>query len=77
MSPPPSGTVLIKKTDEWPKWIRRFEGFRLASAFGEKGESHASKCIDLCNGEEADDIMTSFQLTDEEEKGLRCGKNQV
>ena len=33
---------------------------------GRKGESHASKCIDLCNRDEAHDIMTSFGLTDEE-----------
>jgi len=42
----------LKTPDEWPKFIRIFEWFRLA--------------LICAMGDKADDIMTGFALTDEE-----------
>jgi len=43
---------------------------------GWKGERHASKCIDLRNGDEVGDIMTRFGLTDEEKREYDVDKNK-
>ena len=54
--------------DEWPKWIRRFERFRQASGLNEKPEEGQVNTLIYSMGDEADDILTSLGLSDEEKK---------
>ena len=67
----------FKKPDEWPKWIRRFERFRLAFAIDEKEKVTQINALIFAMGYEADDIMTGFGLTGEEKRDYNVGKNQV
>ena len=64
----PPEPLSFKKPDEWPKWLRRFEMFRLASALDEKEKVTQVNALIYAMGDEADDIMTGFVLTDEEKR---------
>ena len=62
----------FKKPDHWPKWIRRFERFRLASALAEKEKVTKVNALIYAMEDEADDIMTGFGSTDEEKRDYIC-----
>ena len=64
VSPPDAFT--FTKPNEWPKWIRRFERFRLVSALNEKPGAVQVNALIYAMGAEADDIMACFGLTTEE-----------
>ena len=48
------------KPEDWPKWIRRFERFRIASGLEEKSEESQVNTLIYSMGGEADDIVQSF-----------------
>lgn len=54
------------KAEEWPKWIRRFERFRKATSLDERDEESQVSTLIYTMGEEADDILTSFELSPDE-----------
>ena len=58
----------FRNPDDWPKWKRRFEQYRLAS--GLSGESDARQVSTLlyCLGEEAEDVLTSANASEEDRK---------
>ena len=60
----------FRNPDDWPKWKRRFEQYRLAS--GLSGESDARQVSTLlyCLGEEAEDVLTSANASEEDRKKL-------
>ena len=43
------------KSEEWPKWKRRFEQYREAFGLAEKGEQRQVSTLLYCLGEEAED----------------------
>ena len=55
-----------RNPEEWPKWFRRFEWFRQASGFSTKPKNDQVNTLLYSMSEEADDILTSLSLTDEE-----------
>lgn len=55
------------QADEWPKWSRRFERYRIASGLKCKNESEQVNMLIYIMGEKADDIFLSFKLTDVQE----------
>ena len=54
--------------EEWPRWIRRFEQFRKASGLNEKYEKAQVNTLLYSMGDEADDILRSFRLSEEDAK---------
>ena len=52
--------------NEWPKWIRRSERFRMASALDEKADAVKVNALIYAMGDEDDDIMAGFGLSAEE-----------
>ena len=57
------------KPEEWPKWIWRFERFRLASGLSkEDEESQVNPLLIYSMGDEADDILQSFSLPEANRK---------
>ena len=56
------------KPEDWSKWIRRFERFRLASGLEEKSEESRVNTLIYSMGGEADDIVQSLGLTAEDQK---------
>ena len=56
----------FKTPDEWEKWRRRFEQFRVASGLsGESGERQVCTLL-YCLGEEAENVLSSMNATVEE-----------
>ena len=62
----PSDSFVFTKPNEWPKWIRRFERYRLASGLDGKPDAMQVNALVYAMGDEADDIMAGFGLTEEE-----------
>ncbi|KAI4879198.1 hypothetical protein NFI96_009429 [Prochilodus magdalenae] len=54
----------FKNTPEWPRWIRRFERFRLASGLSTKPEEYQVNSLLYAMGDEADDILAVLPLND-------------
>lgn len=54
--------------DEWPRWKRRFEQFRVASGLSEEGEERQVSTLLYCLGEEAEDVLTSTNITNDDRK---------
>ena len=66
ITPPENFT--FSRPEEWIKWIRRFERFRQASGLAEKEEVSQIHTLIYTMGDEAEDILTSFRLTEEQRK---------
>ena len=66
----------FQQPDTWPKWIRRFERFSQASGLTDKGQESQVNALIYCMGEEADDIMSSFGLTEEDSKSFETVKTK-
>ena len=45
------------KPEEWGRWIRRFERFRIASKLNEESEKAQVNTLIYSMGDEADDIL--------------------
>ncbi len=66
----------FSKLQEWDKWIRRFERFRLASNLNVSSEENQVNTLIYCMGDEADDILRGLTLPAAERdtyKGVRDG----
>jgi len=58
----------FSRPDEWPRWIRRFERFRITSGLAGKDEETQVNALIYTMGDQADDILASFSLSAEESK---------
>ena len=54
--------------EEWPKWRRRFEQFRVASGLSKEDEERQISTLLYCLGEDADDVLTSTNISNESRK---------
>ena len=53
----------FSRQEEWPKWSRRFERFRKASGLVKEEEESQINTLIYAMGDQADDILNSFNLT--------------
>lgn len=51
------------KPQEWERWSRRFERFRLASNLNSSSEANQVNTLVYCMGDEADDVLRGLELT--------------
>ena len=58
----------FRTPDEWPRWKKRFEQFRLASGLSVEAEEKQVSTLLYCMGEDADDTLTSTHITADERK---------
>ena len=56
------------KPEEWPKWKRRFERFRISSALSVENGDNQGNTLIYAMGDQADDILATFELSEAEEK---------
>ena len=54
--------------DHWPKWKRCFEQYFLASGLLKESEDRQVNTLLYCLGEEAEDILTSNNISDDDRK---------
>lgn len=55
----------FRKLEQWEKWPKRFEHFRLASNLAEKSPEVQVNTLLCCMGHEAEEIVASFGLSEE------------
>ena len=53
----------FKQPDSWPQWRRRFEQFRLASGLADESEEKQVSTLLYCLGEDAEDRLTSTNIS--------------
>ena len=58
----------FNKPDEWLKWHKRFEQFRVASRLSAEGQARQVSTLLYCMGEEAEDVLTSTNVTTDEKE---------
>ena len=54
------------KPADWPRWIRRFDQFRVASQLDKQGDDAEVNMLMYCTGDEANDILKSFTFAEDE-----------
>ena len=54
--------------EQWTKWIRRFERFRIASRLSAKDNETQVNALTYAMGDEEDDILWSFNLSNDDSK---------
>ena len=64
----PPAPFCFQKTDEWPKWKRRFEQYRQASGLADKGEKRQVNTFLYCLGNDAEEILDTTRITAENKK---------
>ena len=64
----PPAAFDFSKPDEWPKWRKRFQQFRSASGLEGEAESRQVDTLLYCLGEEADCILTSTSISEDDRK---------
>ena len=62
--------------EEWQKWIRRFERFRKASGLNAKDEEAQVNTLVYSMGDDADDILRSFRLSEDDSKKYNVVKSK-
>ena len=66
----PPEQFVFSQQDVWPRWIQRFERFRITCTSGLKTKSDKAQVNRMIYsmGSDADDILSSFRLTVEDKK---------
>ena len=64
------------KPDEWPRWIRQFERFWLASDLISKSEEAQISTLIYSMGDKAEDLLQSFNLSDDNAKKYKTVKEK-
>jgi len=64
----PPGSFYFQNTEEWPKWKRRFEQFRLASGLKDQAEDRQVSTLLYCLGEEAEEVLETTRISTADKK---------
>ena len=64
VAPPENFT--FSKPEEWTKWSKQFKNYRQASGLTERDETSQVRTIIYTMGDEAEDILILFRLTEEQ-----------
>ena len=56
----------FNRPKEWPRWIRKFERFRLVSGLSENDAANQVSALIYTMGDTADDILSTLGLSDAE-----------
>ena len=58
----------FRKPDEWPRWLRRFEQYRVASGLSTEDEGKQVNTLLYCLDEEAGEVFAACDATDKAKK---------
>ena len=64
----PPRSFNFKYPDEWPRWKRRFEQFRLASGLTSESEERQVSTLLYCMGEAVEDTLSSTNISSKDRK---------
>jgi hypothetical protein len=65
------------KPEDWQRWIRRFERYRVASALDKASDENQVNTLIYTMGTEADDIIQSLGISEEEQKRYDVVKQKL
>ena len=68
MSFQPPTPFCFNKLDEWSRWKRRFEQFRIASGLSKKSDERQASTLLYCLGLDAEDVLTTATISTENRK---------
>ena len=66
LQPPPPFN--FKQPDDWPRWWKRFQQFRLASALDQESEERQISTLLYCLGEDAEQVLSSTPISADNKK---------
>ena len=66
----------FQQPQEWTRWLRRFERFRQASDLDKKSDEKQVNALIYAMGDEADDILKSFHLSEADAKKYKTVKER-
>ena len=58
----------FKQPDEWSRWSKRFEQFRVASRLNSENDNRQVCTLLYCLGNEAEDVLRSKNISEEDRK---------
>ena len=58
----------FRRPEEWTRWKRRFERYRSVSGLNTKDDAAQINTLIYCMGDDAEDILASFSLSEEDAK---------
>ena len=58
----------FRQPDEWPRWRKRFEQFRIALGLGAEGEQRQVNTLLYCLGDDAEDVLHSTNISSDDRK---------
>ena len=61
----------FRKPDDWPRWKRRFEHFRIASGLSASESMQQVSTLLYCIREEAESVLSSTSATEEDRKDYK------
>jgi len=64
----PPDPLNFKAPEDWPRWKQRFEQFRIASGLAEENAKKQVNTLLYCLGEEAETVLVSTNITEEQRK---------
>ena len=64
----PPAPFCFSKPEEWGKWKRRFQQYRVASGLSEKSDEYQASTLLYCLGVDAKDILTTTHISDDNRK---------
>ena len=62
------GPFDFKKPEQWTRWKRRFEQYRIASGLNKEDEPRQVCVLLYCMGQDAEDVLTSTKVTADDRK---------
>ena len=62
----PPESFAFHKPDEWPRWIKRFDQYRIASGLATTSATRQVSTFLYCLGEDAEDVLQSMNVTAEQ-----------
>lgn len=65
----------FSRPEEWEKWIRRFERFRVASGLASRAQEVQVSTLIYSMGDQADDVLRSLALSEEDRKSYAVVKS--
>ena len=66
----------FQQPQEWTRWLRRFERFRQASDLEKKSDEKQVNTLIYAMGDEADDILKFFHLSEADAKKYKTVKER-
>ena len=67
----PPGKFDFTSVNEWPRWMKRFERYRIASGLDKQSEEFQVNAFMYAAGNDAEDILNVLPLTEDQKKSYR------